>query len=144
MGTGALPVTGIAVDGGIPEAGVAGGSIPATLSACERVPRGEERSGKWLDGFAEARRDGGRVRGAGRRRAARPRCDGAPDSALPIEFILRRTTYRFPVLAHWSFTCTGAGSFRTLMQGSDVGLLGTLPAGGSAPAAPGLRATAGW
>ena len=33
----------------------------------------------------------------------------------------------FPVLAYWSFTCTGSGSFRTLMQGLDVGLLGTVP-----------------
>lgn len=47
---------------------------------------------------------------------------------LPIELYLREETYRFPVLAHWSFTCTGAGSFETLMQGLDVGLLGTLPA----------------
>ncbi|GAB3002897.1 hypothetical protein [Saccharothrix stipae] len=34
-------------------------------------------------------------------------------------------TYRFPVLAHWSFTATGGGSFETLMQNLDVGLLGT-------------------
>jgi len=47
---------------------------------------------------------------------------------FPLEFYLAETTYRFPVLAHWTFTCTGAGSFETLMQGLDVGLLGTLPA----------------
>jgi len=35
------------------------------------------------------------------------------------------TTY--PVLAHWSFACTGAGDFQSLMQELDVGLLGTLP-----------------
>lgn len=34
---------------------------------------------------------------------------------------------RFPVLAHWNFTCTGEGDFQTLMEGLDVGLLGTLP-----------------
>jgi hypothetical protein len=46
----------------------------------------------------------------------------------PVEAIVLEKTYRFPVLAYWSFTCTGAGSFETLMQGLDVGLLGTLPA----------------
>jgi hypothetical protein len=35
--------------------------------------------------------------------------------------------YTFPVLAHWQFTCTGAGDFRSLMEGLDVGMLGTLP-----------------
>jgi hypothetical protein len=33
----------------------------------------------------------------------------------------------FPVLAHWQFTCTGAGDFRSIMQGLDVGMLGTSP-----------------
>lgn len=47
---------------------------------------------------------------------------------FPVELYLLEKVYRFPVLAHWSFTCTGAGSFETLMQGLDVGLLGTLPA----------------
>lgn len=47
---------------------------------------------------------------------------------IPIELLFPEKVYRFPVLAHWSFTCTGAGSFETLMQGLDVGLLGTLPA----------------
>ena len=43
-------------------------------------------------------------------------------------------TYRFPVLAHWSFTATDGGSFETYMQGLDVGLLGT--AGPVSPAPP--------
>jgi hypothetical protein len=46
----------------------------------------------------------------------------------PVEYLVPGGVRRFPVLAHWSFTCMGAGSFRTLMQGLDVGLLGTLPA----------------
>jgi hypothetical protein len=33
----------------------------------------------------------------------------------------------FPVLASWQFTCTGAGDFQSLMQGLDVGMLGTPP-----------------
>jgi hypothetical protein len=37
-------------------------------------------------------------------------------------------TYRFPVLAHWSFTVNGVGGFESLMRGLDVGLLGTAPA----------------
>jgi hypothetical protein len=52
-------------------------------------------------------------------------------------------TYRFPVLAHWSFTATEGGSFETYMQGLDVGLLGTAapvspppPAGTPPPAEP--------
>jgi hypothetical protein len=36
--------------------------------------------------------------------------------------------YRFPVLASWEFVCDGSGDFESLMQGLDVGLLGTLPA----------------
>lgn len=35
--------------------------------------------------------------------------------------------YTFPALASWQFTCVGAGDFRSLMQGLDVGMLGTLP-----------------
>lgn len=66
---------------------------------------------------------------------------------FPIEGLVFEKTYRFPVLAHWSFVCTGAGSFETLMQGLDVGMLGTvagrppgkpfpdcfMPPGGDAP-----------
>ena len=33
----------------------------------------------------------------------------------------------FPLLAHWQFTCTGAGDFQSLAQALDVGMLGTLP-----------------
>jgi hypothetical protein len=47
---------------------------------------------------------------------------------FPVELLVSEKVFRFPVLAHWSFTCTGAGSFQSLMQGLDVGLLGTLPA----------------
>lgn len=47
---------------------------------------------------------------------------------------------RFPVLAHWSFECEGAGDFQSLMQNLDVGLLGTVvaPAGepGEQPVPP--------
>lgn len=35
--------------------------------------------------------------------------------------------YTFPVLASWQFTCVGAGDFRSLMLGLDVGMLGTPP-----------------
>jgi hypothetical protein len=34
---------------------------------------------------------------------------------------------RFPVLAHWSFTCDQGGDYQALMQALDVGLLGTVP-----------------
>jgi hypothetical protein len=47
---------------------------------------------------------------------------------LPIEGVVLEKVYRFPILAHWSFTCDGGGSFESLMRGLDVGLLGTLPA----------------
>jgi hypothetical protein len=52
---------------------------------------------------------------------------------VPVEAIVVEPTYRFPVLAHWSFTCTGAGDFQSLMMNLDVGLLGTLPAEPPAP-----------
>jgi hypothetical protein len=44
---------------------------------------------------------------------------------------------RFPVLAHWNFTCSGERDFQSLMENLDVGLLGTLPrpAAGELPAA---------
>lgn len=45
---------------------------------------------------------------------------------FPIDLIVKDPIYRFPVLVCWSFTCTGAGSFETLMQGLDVGMLGTV------------------
>src|SRR5207253_2462164 len=35
-------------------------------------------------------------------------------------------TRTFPVLAHWQFTCKGNRDFQSLMQGLDVGMLGTL------------------
>jgi hypothetical protein len=37
-------------------------------------------------------------------------------------------TTTWPVLAHWSFACVGEGDFQSLMQGLDVGMLGTAPA----------------
>jgi hypothetical protein len=46
---------------------------------------------------------------------------------VPIEAVAAEPTYRFPVLAHWSFTCSEAGDFESLMRHLDVGLLGTLP-----------------
>ncbi len=45
---------------------------------------------------------------------------------FPLEPLVVEKTYRFPVLTYWSFSCTGAGSFETLMQGLDVGMLGTV------------------
>lgn len=47
----------------------------------------------------------------------------------------------FPVLAHWTFTCSEAGDFQARMQALDVGLLGTLvpparPPPGKAPQPP--------
>jgi hypothetical protein len=44
-----------------------------------------------------------------------------------VDALVREPRYRFPVLSYWSFTCTGAGSFETLMQGLDVALLGSTP-----------------
>ncbi|HEV3000946.1 MAG TPA: hypothetical protein VGW75_09440 [Solirubrobacteraceae bacterium] len=35
--------------------------------------------------------------------------------------------HRFPVLAHWQFTCSTGGDFQALMSNLDVGLLGTPP-----------------
>ncbi len=55
---------------------------------------------------------------------------------LNFEPYIPEKTYRFPVLAHWSFTCTGAGSLDTILQELDVGLLGTLPGPGAKPSRP--------
>jgi hypothetical protein len=48
----------------------------------------------------------------------------AADWRMPI--IVLEPTYRFPVLAHWSFTVSGDPTFEELMKGLDVGLIGTL------------------
>ncbi|MFL5937815.1 MAG: hypothetical protein ACJ76U_13365 [Gaiellaceae bacterium] len=45
----------------------------------------------------------------------------------PIERFAQEKTYRFPVLAHWSFTTSEGATFETLMQDLDDGLLGSLP-----------------
>src|SRR6185503_18607061 len=52
----------------------------------------------------------------------------------PIELFAAEKVYRFPVLAHWSFTTSEGATFETLMQDLDVGLLGTIPE--PAPDAP--------
>ncbi len=49
---------------------------------------------------------------------------------LALDLIFPEPILRFPVLTSWRFTCTGAGSFEGLMQGLDVGLLGTETPGG--------------
>lgn len=49
---------------------------------------------------------------------------------FPLESVIAEKFYRFPVLTSWRFTCSGAGSFETLMEGLDVGLLGTETPGG--------------
>jgi hypothetical protein len=48
----------------------------------------------------------------------------AADWRIPI--VVLEPTYRFPVLAHWSFTVSGDPTFEELMKGLDVGLIGTL------------------
>jgi hypothetical protein len=54
---------------------------------------------------------------------------------FPIELVApEEPRYRFPVLAHWSFTTTDGASFEELMLGLDVGLLGTLPPDPEVPA----------
>src|SRR4051812_20660109 len=45
---------------------------------------------------------------------------GPPRSAAPVPL-------RFPVLARWSFACTGEGDFQSLAQDVDVGMLGAPP-----------------
>ena len=62
-------------------------------------------------------------------------------------FVVAERSYRFPVLAHWSFTVNGTGGFESLMRGLDVGLLGTAPAepvlpAGAPPVPPPARPAA--
>jgi hypothetical protein len=45
--------------------------------------------------------------------------------AIDVSPFILEKTYRFPVLAHWSFTATNEGDFRSIVQALDVGLLGT-------------------
>lgn len=58
--------------------------------------------------------------------------------------VVSEPTYRFPVLAHWSFTVNGSGGFESLMAALDVGLLGTAkkevePPPGAPPTPPAPR-----
>ena len=46
---------------------------------------------------------------------------------LPIGRYALEKVYRFPVLAHWSFTTSEGATFERLMQKLDVGLLGSQP-----------------
>jgi hypothetical protein len=55
---------------------------------------------------------------------------------IPIEAIALEPVYRFPVLAHWSFTTTDGATFETLMQDLDVGLIGAEPAPVNRPPDP--------
>jgi hypothetical protein len=59
---------------------------------------------------------------------------------LPVERFALEPVFRFPVLAHWSFTTSEGATFETLMQDLDVGLLGTVepeqPPPASAPPRP--------
>src|SRR3954470_3386256 len=57
--------------------------------------------------------------------AAAVRRDMASPFTAPFAGFLLEPVYRFPVLAHWSFTATNDGDFRSLAQALDVGLLGT-------------------
>jgi len=59
---------------------------------------------------------------------------------FPIEAFALEKVLRFPVLAHWSFTTNEGATFEKLMQGLDVGLLGSVaeappntPAAGARP-----------
>jgi hypothetical protein len=45
------------------------------------------------------------------------------------DLVVLDPTFRFPVLLHWSFTSIGDVTFRTLMEGLDSGLLGTMGEG---------------
>jgi hypothetical protein len=45
---------------------------------------------------------------------------------LAGQFVTLDPELRFPVLLHWSFTSVGETTFRSLMQGLDSGLLGTI------------------
>lgn len=46
---------------------------------------------------------------------------------LPIQLHALEPVFRFPVLAHWSFTTNEGATFETLLQDVDVGLLGAAP-----------------
>lgn len=55
---------------------------------------------------------------------------------LAGQFVTLDPELRFPVLLHWSFTSVGETTFRSLMEGLDSGLLGTVDAGADATGRP--------
>ncbi len=81
--------------------------------------------------------------------AADPSAATADPGALglpppPANFV-PPATQTYPVLASWTFTCTGAGDFQSIAQALDVGVLGTLappePMTGTKPPEPPRRTT---
>ena len=87
------------------------------------------RRGRWLDAIEAARDDDTAVGDVPRAHVGTGFTAHDVDLAR-LEAVMGVDVVqllRFPVLAHWNFTCTGEGDFQALMEGLDVGLLGTLP-----------------
>lgn len=133
--------------------GVAGGNLPrggpgtrAVLSGTTAQARGNSptratatmsaRAGEWASDAVTARISDIATSANSDDAAFAVRDAMKAGFRIPFEAYILEKTYRFPVLAHWSFTCNGAGSLDTIMQELDVGLLGTLPGPDAEPPRP--------
>ena len=119
-----------------PDRFVMGGATPTFASASPPVQRGvsptagKTRAAEWATTSARIENTALTAPPAEAGRLVR---DGMLTGfRIDVGLFQFERTYRFPVLAHWSFTVSGTGGFEALMRpgdgtGLDVGLLGTAP-----------------
>lgn len=99
---------------------LAGGDLDGYVSVVlgNRVPRGGVTYGAYLISLEE-------------RADALPASTGTPVTTLgSTEVVPGGGDVRFPVLAHWSFTCSAGGDFQSIMENLDVGSFGTVGSDG--------------
>jgi len=152
--SGGATVSGVPLEVADPLSGAAADSNEAFGSAAAGAAASIAASGTELDGVRASKAEAASARwtttvsSAAKVTAEVATAASDPDarymvrSAMGIGFRLPITVYaaepvlRFPVLAHWSFTTTDGDTFETLMQGLDVGLVGTRLQDENAPPSP--------
>ena len=106
--------------------GVAAGAAQegrAVVAAAAATPPSNPAAATWASPKAAVNAKATAVQTADASVAVRKEMAGG--WAVTVEPFVLEKTYRFPVLAHWSFTATNDGDFRSIVQALDVGLLGT-------------------
>jgi hypothetical protein len=128
MGSGEVPGIPSGPNGVINPVGASGGAAPETIGAARASAPKSTASARatddWRTGPAAIEALAASASSADAGEVVRAAM-GDRFRASMAAFVAEKM-FRFPVLAHWSFTSTGAGSFELLMQDIDVGMLGTV------------------